>query len=173
MARKRIKDCPDLGSWQDVSEALASIGKIDRSIAMQEVAMQQKIDAAKVAAAQAAAPLMEEKARLETSIRHYVDGAREELGDKKSKALYFGTVGYRKSTKAILPKAKEKIAEIVIRLRARGMESCIISKPDGINREELKKYDAQTVEAVGAKLEIKDAFWYEIDQTHLVPEGKT
>lgn len=167
MARKRIKDFPLLSSWQDVSEALASIGKIDRKITLQEVAMQQRIDAAKLAAAQAVTPLQEERARLEESIRQFVAGARDELGDKKSKVLYFGTVGYRKSTKAIIPQAKEKVAEIVIRLRARGMESCIITKPDQVNRDELKKYDAQTVEAVGAKLEIKNTFWYEVNQQHL------
>ena len=172
MARRRIEECPALESWNDVSEALANIGRIDRELAAQELAMQAKIDAAKAEAAEAAAPLLDEKARLETSIKHYVDGARDELGDKKSKALYFGTVGYRKSTKAILPRAKHLVAEIVIRLRARGMDSCILVKPDEVNRDELKKYDAQTVAAVGARLEVKDTFWYEVDQTHLAPNGK-
>jgi phage host-nuclease inhibitor protein Gam len=171
MARKRIDAGMPLESWNGVSEALAAIGNIDRQIANQEIIMQQKIDAAKVEASVAAAPLLEEKARLETSIMLFVDTARDELGDKKSKALYFGTVGYRKSTKVILPRAKALLAEIIIRLRARGMDSCIIAKPDVVNRDELKKYDAQTVAAVGAKLEVKDTFWYEVDKTHLAPEA--
>lgn len=166
MARKRLEGKP-LQSWNDVSEALASIGKVDRQIELQEIAMQQKIDAAKAEASNAAAPLLQEKAKLETQIMIYVDGVREELGEKKSKGLYFGTVGYRKSSKVILPRAREKIAEIVIRLRARGMDSCILTKPDEVNKDELKKYDAQTIAAVGAKVETKDAFWYEIDRDHL------
>lgn len=166
MARKRLNGQP-LQSWNDVSEALAAIGKLDRDIELQEIAMQQKIDAAKADAAKAAAPLQQEKARLETQIMIYADGTREELGEKKSKTLYFGTVGYRKSTKVILPRIPEKLAEIVIRLRARGMDSCIISKPDQVNKDELRKYDAQTIGAVGAKVEVKDAFWYEVDRDHL------
>lgn len=166
MARRRLESRP-LESWQEVSEALASIGRIDREITRHEVDMQATIDAAKAEAAASAAPLLEEKARLETAIQHYVDAARDEMGDKKSKELYFGTVGYRKSTRAILPRAKDQLAEIVIRLRARGMDSCIIVKPEAVDRDELKKYDAQTVAAVGAKLESKDVFWYDINQTRL------
>jgi phage host-nuclease inhibitor protein Gam len=166
MARKRLDGQP-LQSWNDVSEALAAIGKIDRQIELQEITMQQEIDAAKSKAAKAAAPLLQEKARLETRMMVYVDGARDELGDKKSKPLYFGTVGYRKSTKVILPRIPEKLAEIVIRLRARGMDSCIISKPDQVNKDELRKYDAQTIGAVGAKVDVKDAFWYEVDRDRL------
>lgn len=167
MARKRLDGQP-LQSWNDVSEALAAIGKIDRRIELQEIAMQQEIDAAKGKAAKEAAPLLEEKARLETQIMLYVDGTRDELGDKKSKTLYFGTVGYRKSTKIILPRQPEKVAEIVIRLRARGMDSCILSKPDQVNKDELRKYDEQTICTVGAKVDIRDAFWYEVDRDRLV-----
>ena len=47
------------------------------------------------------------------------------------------------------------------------MDSCIISKPDQVNKDELRKYDAQTIGAVGAKVDIKDAFWYEVDRDHL------
>ncbi len=166
MARKRLEGQP-LQSWNDVSEALAAIGKVDRQIELQEITMQQEIDAAKGKAAKAAAPLLTEKTRLETQIMLYADAQREELGDKKSKTLYFGTVGYRKSTKVILPRQPEKLAEIVIRLRARGMDSCIISKPDAVNKDELRKYDAQTIGAVGAKVDVKDAFWYEVDRDHL------
>ncbi|MDD3410305.1 MAG: host-nuclease inhibitor Gam family protein [Eubacteriales bacterium] len=166
MARRKI-DGTNLKDWNGVSESLAAIGSIDRQIETREIAMQQQIDAAKADAAKAVAPLLEEKARLETQIKLFVDAERDELGDKKSKTLYFGTVGYRKSTKIILPRIPEKLAEIVIRLRARSMDSCIISKPDAVNKDELRKYDEQTILDVGAKLEAKDAFWYEIDRDHL------
>lgn len=167
MPRTKITGAELLASWNEVSEALAAIGDIDRQIETQEIAMQQKIDAAKAAAAKSVAPLQKQKARMETLIKLYVDEQREELGDKKSKQLYFGTVGYRKSTKIILPRIPEKLAEIVIRLRARGMDSCIISKPDQVNKDELRKYDEPTITGVGAKLESKDAFWYEVDRDHL------
>ncbi|MEG2623612.1 MAG: host-nuclease inhibitor Gam family protein [Clostridia bacterium] len=170
MARKRIEGA-SLLNWNGVSEALAEIGSLDRQIETREIAMQQQIDKAKADAAKDAASLIEQKARLETQIKLFVDTARDELGDKKSKTLYFGTVGYRKSTKIVLPRIPEKLAEIVIRLRARGMDSCIITKPDAVNKDELRKYDEQTILDVGAKLEAKDAFWYEIDRSHLAEQG--
>lgn len=167
MARKRV-DTEALTSWNDVSGALAEIGGIERDIQGVEIQMQQKIDAAKAEAAEACRPLLERKARLETQIAAYADTNRDDLGDRKSKTLYFGTVGYRKSTKIILPRAAAKLAEIVIRLRARGMQDCIVTKPESVDKEALKKYPEKEILDVGATLDIKDAFWYEIDREHLI-----
>ena len=167
MARKRIEQPAALETWNDVSGALARIGGIDLELGGIEISTQQKIDAAKAKAADASAPLREEKARLETQIASYVESNREELGDKKSKQLYFGVVGYRKSSRVVLPRAPSKLAEIVIRLRARGMRECIVTKAESVDKEALKKYPGPDIEAVGAKLEVKDTFWYEVDREHL------
>lgn len=167
MARKRV-DAEPLLSWNDVSASLAKIGALDRGLASAEIAMQQKIDAAKADTAKACEPLQKEKAQLEASIAAYADAHRDELGTKKSKTLYFGTVGYRKSSKIILPRGAAKIAEIVIRLRARKMLDCIVTKPETVNKDALKKYPADDIQSVGARLDNKDAFWYELDQEHLV-----
>lgn len=166
MARKRV-DTEILLNWDGVSSALAQIGGIDREIKRAEIEMQQKIDAAKADTADACRPMLEQKARIEAQIAAYADAHRDELGDKKSRTLYFGSIGYRKSSKVILPRGAAKIAEIVIRLRARGMKDCIVSKPETVDKEALKKYDAKDIAEVGARLDIKDAFWYEVDQEHL------
>ena len=166
MARKRV-DAEPLTSWNDVSSSLAKIGELDRKLSSVENAMQQKIDAAKADAAKAAEPLQKQKAQLEASIAAYADAHRDELGDRKSKTLYFGTVGYRKSRRIILPRGAAKIAEIVIRCRSRKMTDCIVTKPETIDKEALKKYAPSDIEAVGARLNQKDAFWYEVDQERL------
>ena len=166
MARKRV-DTDVLISWNDVSGALATIGGIDRDVQKIEIEMQQKIDAAKAAAAEASQPLLEQKARIEAQVAAFADAHRDDLGDRKSKTLYFGKVGYRKSSKVILPRAAAKRAEVVIRLRARGMHDCIIVKPEAIDKDVLKKYPEKEIADVGARLDVKDAFWYEIDKEHL------
>ncbi len=127
--------------------------------------MQQKIDAAKAEAAEQCKAHIERKAHIEAQIAGFADGHRDELGDKKSKALYFGVIGYRKSSKIILPRAGAKLAEIIIRLRARGMHDCIVTKPESIDKDALKKYSEQEIADVGARLDTKDAFWYEVDKT--------
>ena len=166
MARKRI-EAAALKSWDEVSGALARIGGVEREITTIEVAMQAKIDAAKAEAAQACRPLNEEKARMEAQIAAFADAHREGLGDRKSKTLYFGSVGYRKSSRVILPKAANKLAEIVIRLRSRGMNECVVSRPETVDREALKKYPENEILEVGARLEVKDTFWYEVNRDRL------
>ncbi len=153
-----------LMSWSDVSSTLAKIGELDRRLSLEEIAMQQKIDAAKAETAKACEPLAKEKAMLEASIAAFADSHRDDLGSKKSKALYFGSVGYRKSSRIVLPRGAAKIAEIVIRCRARKMLDCIVTKPETLDKEALKKYTPADIEAVGARLDTNDAFWYEVDQ---------
>lgn len=166
MARKRV-DTVTLMNWGDVSSTLAKIGDLDRQLGLAEIAMQQKIDAAKAETAKGCEPIQQEKARLEASIAAFADAHRDDLGSKKSKTLYFGTVSYRKSRRIVLPRGAAKIAEIVIRCRARKMFDCIVTKPETLDKEALKKYNEADIEAVGARLDTTDAFWYEVDQEKL------
>lgn len=166
MARKRV-DAETLMSWNDVSGSLAKIGELDRKLKTAEIAMQQKIDAAKAETAKLCEPYQKEKAQLEASISAFADGHRDDLGSRKSKTLYFGTVGYRKSSRIILPRGGAKIAEIVIRLRARRMDDCIVTKPESVDKDALKKYKETDIDAVGARLDTQDVFWYEVDQERL------
>ena len=65
-------------------------------------------------------------------------------------ALTFGEVGFRLSTSISLPRAKEKLDEIIRRLKARQMLDCIVTE-EKVSKEALRKYGADTVEAVGAQ----------------------
>mgnify|MGYP001056234258 FL=1 len=87
---------------------------------------------------------------------------RADMGKAKSKILTFGEVGFRLSTSVSLPRAKEKIEEIIRRLKNRQMMDCIVVKED-VSKEALKKYGEDTVNAVGATWKQQDVFGYELD----------
>ena len=114
MGRKRIEPIPALNNWDDVDIQLAEIGELERTVEAIEAYMQQEIDNAKLSADMEAAPYRKRIADLEAQIKQYVDDHADELGGKKSKVLTFGTVGYRKSTKVVLPRAAAKVKEIIM-----------------------------------------------------------
>lgn len=88
------------------------------------------------------------------------------MGKTKSKTLTFGEVGFRQSTSVSLPRAKEKIADIIRFLKARQMMDCIVTKEE-VSKEALKKYGADTVTAVGATWKQGDVFGYELNLAKL------
>ena len=88
------------------------------------------------------------------------------MGKSKSKTLTFGEVSFRLSTSISLPRAKEKLEEIVRRLKARQMTDCIVVKEE-VSKEALKKYGEDTVNAVGATWKQKDVFGYEVNLAKL------
>lgn len=88
------------------------------------------------------------------------------MGKTKTRALTFGEVGFRLSTSVSLPRAKEKIEEIIRRLKTQQMMDCIVVKED-VSKEALKKYGEDTVNAVGATWKQQDVFGYELNFSKL------
>lgn len=76
--------------------------------------------------------------------------------------LTFGEVGFRLSTSISLPRAKEKLEEIIRRLKSRQMHDCIVVE-EKISKDALKKYGEDTVNAVGATWKQSDVFGYEVN----------
>lgn len=161
MARKRLVDAPALHSWDDVNAALREIAEKQIAIGDIEAEMNRQIIGAKKIAEQASKPHNDRIAKLEHDIKEFVTDHRAELGKLKSKTLTFGEVGFRLSTMVSLPKAKEKLAEIIRRLKARQMTDCIIVE-EKVSKDNLKKYGEDTVNAVGATWKQKDTFGYEV-----------
>ena len=161
MARKRIVEAPALRSWAEVDAALREIA--ENQIALQDIEsdMQRQIIGIKKIAEQDSKPHNDRIAKLERDLKEFVEDHRDELGKAKSKSLNFGEVGFRVSTSVSLPKAKEKLADIIRKLKVRGMTDCIVVKED-VSKEALKKYGEDTVNAVGATWKQKDAFGYDI-----------
>ena len=162
MARKRVIEAPSLKSWEDVNDALRQIAEAQIALGDIESDMQKQILGAQQIAESESKPYHDSIAKLEREIKEFVSDHREDLGKLKSKTLTFGEVGFRLSTSVVLPRAKEKLEEIIRRLKARQMTDCIVVE-EKISKDNLKKYGEDTVAAVGATWKQKDVFGYEVN----------
>lgn len=160
MARKRMVDVPVLKSWEEVDKALREIAEKEIILGDIDGDMNKQINGIKAIAAQEAKQHQDRIDKLSNDIKEFVLEHREELGNKKTKSLNFGECGFRQSTTITIPKAKEKVAEIIRKLKARKMGDCIIAT-EKIDKDMLRKYGEDTVNAVGAAWKQKDVFWLE------------
>ena len=119
MARKRVIEAQSLKSWEDVNDALRQIAEAQIALGDIESDMQKQIVGAKKVAEDQSKPYKDAIARLEHELKEFVSEHRTDMGKAKTMTLTFGEVGFRLSTSVSLPKAKEKLAEIIRRLKAR------------------------------------------------------
>ena len=166
MARKRVIEPPSIKSWEDANEALRQIAEATIALADIEGEMNKQILGAKKAAEEQSKPFKDRVAKLERELKDFVTENRSDMGKAKSKTLTFGEVSFRLSTAISLPRAKEKLEEIVRKLKARQMMDCIVIKED-ISKEALKKYGEDVVTAVGATWKQSDVFGYELNLARL------
>ena len=162
MARKRVVEAPSLHSWEDVNDALRQIAEAQIALGEIQSDMQKQILGAQKVAEEQSKPLNENVAKLEREIKSFVTDHRDEMGKTKSVVLTFGEVGFRLSTSVSLPRAKEKLEEIIRRLKSRQMTDCIVVE-EKVSKEALKKYGEDTVNAVGATWKQSDVFGYEVN----------
>ena len=126
MARKRVVEAPSLHSWEDVNDALRQIAEAQIALGEIQSDMQKQILGAQKVAEEQSKPLNDNVAKLEREIKSFVTDHRDEMGKTKSMVLTFGEVGFRLSTSVSLPRAKEKLEEIIRRLKSRQMTDCIV-----------------------------------------------
>lgn len=162
MARKRVVEAPSLHSWEDVNDALRQIAEAQIALGEIQSDMQKQILGAQKVAEEQSKPLNDNVAKLEREIKSFVTDHRDEMGKTKSMVLMFGEVGFRLSTSVSLPRAKEKLEEIIRRLKSRQMTDCIVVE-EKVSKEALKKYGEDTVNAVGATWKQSDVFGYEVN----------
>ena len=162
MARKRVVEAPSLHSWEDVNDALRQIAEAQIALGEIQSDMQKQILGAQKVAEEQSKPLNDNVAKLEREIKSFVTDHRDEMGKTKSVVLTFGEVGFRLSTSVSLPRAKEKLEEIIRRLKSRQMTDCIVVE-EKVSKEALRKYGEDTVNAVGATWKQSDVFGYEVN----------
>ena len=162
MARKRVIEEPTLKSWEDVNDALRQIAEAQIALGDIESDMQKQIIGAQKVAEEQSKPIKGAQARLEREIKAFVTEHRDEMGKAKTMTLTFGEVGFRLSTSISIPRAKEKLEEIIRRLKSRQMHDCIVVE-EKISKDALKKYGEDTVNAVGATWKQSDVFGYEVN----------
>lgn len=166
MARKRVIEAPSLKTWEDVNDALRQIAEATIAIGDIESDMQKQTVGAQKIAEEQSKPHKDKIARLEREIKDFTVEHRDEMGKTKTKTLTFGEVGFRLSTSISLPRAKEKLEEIIRKLKARQMTDCIVVE-EKVSKEALKKYGEDTVNAVGATWKQRDEFGYDLNLAKL------
>lgn len=161
MARKRVTE-PQLKSWEDVDACLKAMGDAENQISVITAEMNAAIAEAKKAAEEKAAEYKERIKQNEGKIKEFTTVRKEELKGK-SRQLTFGTVGFRQSTKLLLP---SDTAEVILKLRENGMADCINVK-ETINKDTVKSYPEEEILRIGGYLQRSDTFWYETDKDTL------
>ena len=142
MARKRMED-PSLKSWDEVNAALKLIRDNEIELELIEADMGKKIADIK----EQAVPYRDDIKKLELQVKEFVTLNKAELKGK-SREMDFGKVGFRMSTKLMLPKQVEKVIKT---LKKYGMGDCITVK-ESVNKDILKTYDEKTILSVGGTL---------------------
>lgn len=158
MTRKRIEGTR-LESWDQVDDNLFQIGMIDREVGLIEASANEEIDRIKAKSKEAAAPLFDKKAGLELAIKEFCEANRAEFAKVKTKALTFGSVGFRQSTRIIV----KRVVDTLQALKDLGLTTCIRVKED-IDKEAMKNLSSETLAEVGAGLKTQNTFGYEINQ---------
>lgn len=163
MARKVVQTIPTLSSWEEVDAALREILLTQNQIDAKELALTERIAAAKEQLVVDSKPLRERIALLEKQIRDYTGFHRAEL-QGKSRQLNFGTVGYRSSSSVTVP--ADRLPEVIAALRCRHMEDCVVVK-ESVNKEALRRYPLEDLQACGCSIHQSERFWYETSQAEL------
>ena len=135
MARKKVTSVPALADWGAVDNALRDIRECQHTLAEMAVQRDRQIDSIKA---------------------DYAQGA--EL-DGKSRALNFGTVGYRVSSKLML--ASSRVAEAIATLKVLGHTE-LIKTTETLDREALKRQPGDILQQVGAYIRTVDEFYYDV-----------
>lgn len=151
MARKKVISAPALADWGAVDNALRDIRECQHTLAEMAVQRDRQIDSIKADYAQGALP-------LQNRVKAYVDLHRAEL-DGKSRALNFGTVGYRVSSKLML--ASSRVAEAIATLKVLGHTE-LIKTTETLDREALKRQPGDILQQVGAYIRTVDEFYYDV-----------
>ncbi len=161
MARKRVTE-PQLKSWEEVDACLKAMGDAENQISVITAQMNAAIAEAKKEAEEKAAQYKEMIKQNEGKIKEFTTVRKDDLKGK-SKQLTFGTVGFRQSTKLLLP---SDTAEVILKLRVNGMADCINVK-ETINKDTVKSYPEEEILKIGGYLQRSDSFWYETDKDTL------
>ncbi|MFQ9104830.1 MAG: host-nuclease inhibitor Gam family protein [Subdoligranulum sp.] len=158
MARRKVTAAPVLSDWAAVDQALRDIRECQHALTELAVDRDRRLDSIKNEYAKTALPLQNRIKRLESDVKDYVDCHRAEMAGK-SRTLNFGTVGYRISSKLMLPTGK--VAEAIATLKAMGRKE-FIKTTESLDREALKRQPLEFLNQIGAYIRQSDEFYYDV-----------
>lgn len=158
MARRKVTAAPVLPDWAAVDGALRDIRECEHALTELGVDRDRRIDSVKEEYSKMALPLQNRIKKLEGDVKAYADAHREELTGK-SRKLNFGTVGYRISSRLILPASKA--AEAIATLKALGRKE-FIKTTETLDRAALLRQPVELLNQIGAYIQQRDEFYYDV-----------
>ena len=158
MARRKVTAAPVLTDWAAVDSALRDIRECQHALTELGVDRDRRIDAVKDEYSKMALPLQNRIKKLEGDVKAYADAHRAEMTGK-SRTLNFGTVGYRISSKLVLPAAKA--AEAIAALKALGRKE-FVKTTETLDRAALSRQPAEFLEQIGTYIRQSDEFYYDV-----------
>lgn len=157
MARRKVTAAPVLADWAAVDGALRDIRECEHALTELGVDRDRRIDNIKEEYSKMALPLQNRIKKLEADVKAYADAHRAELTGK-SRTLNFGTVGYRISSRLILPASKA--AEAIATLKALGRTE-FVRTTETLDRAALLRQPAEFLEQIDAYVRQRDEFYYD------------
>lgn len=158
MARRKVTPAPVLADWAAVDGALRDIRECEHALTELGVDRDRRIDNIKEEYSKMALPLQNRIKKLEADVKAYADAHRAELTGK-SRTLNFGTVGYRISSRLILPASKA--AEAIAALKALGRKE-FIKTTETLDRAALLRQPVELLNQIGAYIQQRDEFYYDV-----------
>ena len=158
MARRKVTAAPVLPDWAAVDGALRDIRECEHALTELGVDRDRRIDSVKEEYSKMALPLQNRIKKLEGDVKAYADAHRADLTGK-SRKLNFGTVGYRISSRLILPATKA--AEAIVTLKAMGRKE-FIKTTETLDRAALLRQPVELLNQIGAYIQQRDEFYYDV-----------
>lgn len=158
MARRKVTAAPVFPDWAAVDGALRDIRECEHALTELGVDRDRRIDSVKEEYSKMALPLQNRIKKLEGDVKAYADAHRAELTGK-SRKLNFGTVGYRISSRLILPATKA--AEAIVTLKAMGRKE-FIKTTETLDRAALLRQPVELLNQIGAYIQQRDEFYYDV-----------
>ena len=147
-----------LNSFDEVDTCLMEIGKIVRELLLLEASQNEQIEKVREQTKLAARPLQDKKAGLEMAIKEYCTANKIEFVKSQTRALTFGDVGFRKSTKIAI----KNIAATLQLLKDFAFSKCVRTKEEP-DKEAMKELTDEQLADVGAARKVESIFGYTIN----------
>lgn len=150
--------------------ALAEMAQLDLTLELHAVEMNEAINEAKARAKASCAPLEARRKELEQALASYAELNKATLFKaRKSLDMGFGVIGFRLST-CIKTVGKSTTWEMVLqKLKDFGFTDAIRTQ-ETVDKDALRSYPDERLATVGAKREVSDVFFIEINKEAVRPQ---
>ncbi len=161
MARTRIPSPQQIKNLDEANTALAEIGKLELRLEAIDGKASERIGKIKEQAAKDGEESRDRIKQLNSALALFAEYNKVEMfSEKKTLALSYGNIGFRKSTKL-------KVKKTTIDLLKKLFPGKGIRTKEDVDREELKTWEDSDLTQVDAAKQEEDTFFYEVNREEI------